>query len=309
MKNFFNMLFVGMVWLWASISGSAQPATGDSVSGASSVTITSKPSKKLAGGGGFVGGIVVADVVPILGKPLKPGEWLEHIVFEQDWINNIPEWVPIITGPISWKNIVCGTDNGTITSDWVVVQQLVHLRSIDGSDSINIGMLSMTATETPTGALSDVYSVGNQGYSPAAIGIKADGTRITGGSPDQMVAEIVLVFQMRIFSGGTTKAGRDEVRSWVVGQKSEYKLTYKVSVKDREVRGGEASVTVARPHLMITRDSITLMGDEPEYPYDIQYTDVVSGPWRNLVVAWPGDEIPINTATGTAKFFRATPRE
>jgi len=86
-------------------------------------------------------------------------------------------------------------------------------------------------------------------------------------------------------------------------------VTYKVSVEGREVRGGEASVTVEKPHLTISRNSVTLVGDEPDYHYDIQYTEKVTGPWRNLVVAWPGDEIPINTATGTAKFFRATPRE
>jgi hypothetical protein len=85
-------------------------------------------------------------------------------------------------------------------------------------------------------------------------------------------------------------------------------VTYKVSVEGREVRGGEASVTVEKPHLNIARSSVTLVGDEPGYLYDIQYTDVVSGPWRNLVVAWPGDIIPISTA-GKAKFFRATPRE
>lgn len=307
MKYFTKMLVFVMVSLMAGLVTMAQPSVGDSVSGASANA--SKPAKKLAANGGFVGGIVEAQVIPVLGMPLSPGTgWLEQIQFEEDWVANRNYWVPRIFGPVSWKELVFAEKNGVATTDWQVVQQLVHLRSIDGSDSISIGSVSMKATETPTGVLSDIYEVGNRSYSPAAIGIKADGTRVTGGPSDQMVAQIILVFQMRLFTGGASKAGLDEVRNWVLRQ-AEYTVTYEVSVKDREVRGGKASVTVEKPHLTIERNSVTLIGDEPEYPYDIQYTDVVSGPWRNLVVAWPGDIIPINTATGKTKFFRATPRQ
>ncbi len=307
MKNFIKMLVFGMVWLLAGFATLAQPSVGYSVSGAS--VTTSKPTKKLAGNGGFVGGVVEAQVIPVSGTPLNPGTgWLEQIQFEEDWVANRNYWVPRIFGPVSWKELVFAEKNGVATTDWQVVQQLVHLRSIDGSDSISIGSVSMKATETPTGVLSDIYEVGNRSYSPAAIGIKADGTRVTGGPSDQMVAQIILVFQMRLFTGGASKAGLDEVRNWVLRQ-AEYMVTYKVSVEGREVRGGEASVTVERPHLTISRNSVTLVGDEPEYLYDIQMTDALPGPWENLVVAWPGDIIPINTTEGKVKYFRATPRE
>ena len=307
MKNFIKMLVFGMVWLLAGFATMAQPSVGDSISGAS--TVASKPSKKLASNGGFVGGVVNVRVIPVLGRPLNPGDgWLEPRQFVDDLLNNREYWVPAILGPISWKSLVYAEVNGVATTDWPVAQQLVVIESIDDSNSISIGTVSMESVETPTGALSDVYSVGNRSYSSAAIGVKSDGTIVTGGPSDQMVSKIIMVFQMRLFTGGASKVSRDEARNWILRQ-AEYRLTYKVSVKDREVRGGEASVTVEKPHLTIARNSVTLVGDEPEYLYDIQYTDVVSGPWRNLVVAWPGDEIPINTATGKTKFFRATPRQ
>ncbi len=308
MKKLFNMLVVGMVWLLAGFVSFAQPVVGDSVSGASVSTTASKPARKMAGNGGFVGGIVNVRIIPVLGKPLDPGDgWLEPRQFVDDLINNREYWVPAITGPISWKSLVYAEVNGVATTDWPVVQQMVVIESIDDSNSISIDMVSMESVETPTGALSDVYNVGNRSYSSAAIGVRSDGTIVTGGPSNQMVSKIVMVFQMRLFTGGASKVGRDEARSWVLRQ-AEYTVTYKVSMRDREVRGGEASVTVERPHLTISRNFVTLVGDEPEYPYDIQYTEKVTGPWRNLVVAWPGDNIPITT-TGTAKYFRATPRQ
>ncbi len=310
MKLFLNMLVFGLVWLMSGLVTMAQPAVSESISGASSVTtVASKPSKKLAGGG-FVGGIVKVRIIPVLGKPLNPGDgWLEPRQFVDDLFNNREYWVPAILGPISWKSLVYAEVNGVATTSWPVVQQLVIIESIDDSNSISIDMVSMESVETPTGALSDVYSVGNRSYSSAAIGVKSDGTIVTGGPSDQYVSKIVMVFQMRLFTGGASKVGRDEVRSWTLSQ-SEYTLRYKVFVDGREVRGGEASVTVARPHLNISRNSVSLVGDEPEYEYDIQYTDTVSGPWRNLVVEWPsGNEYPIDTATSKARFFRATTRQ
>lgn len=308
MKNLVNMLVIGLVWLMAGIVSFAQPSVGDSISGAS--TVASKPSKKLASNGGFVGGIVNVRVIPVLGKPLNPGDgWLEPRQFVDDLFNNREYWVPAILGPMSWKSLVYGEVNGVAITSWSVVQQLVIIETIDGSNSVTIGDVTMEARETPTGALSDVYSVGNRSYSSAAIGVKSDGTIVTGGPSDQYVSKIVMVFQMRLFTGGASKAGLDEVRNWVLRQ-AEYTVTYEVSVKNRGVRGGKASVTVEKPHLNISRNSVSLVGDEPEYEYDIQYTDTVSGPWRNLVVEWPsGNEFPIDTSMNKVRFFRATTRQ
>ena len=307
MKNFIKMLVFGMVSLMAGLISFAQPSIGDSISGVSATA--SRPTKKLASNGRFVGGVVNVRVIPVLGKPLNPGDgWLEPKQFVDDLFNNREYWVPAVSGPISWKSLVYGEINGVAITSWSVIQQLVIIETVDGSNSVNIGDVTMEAHETPTGALSDIYSVGNRSYSSAAIGVKSDGTIVTGGPSDQMVSKIIMVFQMRLFTGGSSKAGLEEVRNWVLRQ-AEYTVKYRVSVEGREVRGGEASVTVEKPHLIISRNFITLVGDELEYPYDIQYTEKVTGPWRNLVVAWPGDIIPINTATGKTKFFRATPRQ
>jgi hypothetical protein len=312
MKTLIQLFVVVMVSLWAGMTGMAQPSVGDSYSGAAAVdnsiaAESAKPTKRLANNG-FVGGVVEVEVVPVLGNPLNPGNgWAQQIVFQDDWKNSLTNWVPVIKGAVLWTNLVYAQVNGVPTSTNSVVQLLVRLKSIDGSDSINIKMFSMRSVDTATGSLSDDYEVGHRSYSPAARGFKADGTVITGGPNDQMVAEIGLVVQMRLFSGGATRAGLLEVRDWVLRHIG-YLVKYQVFMDGREVRGGDATITVQNPYLTITRDWISFKGEAPGYLYDVQFADPVTGEWRNLNTAYSGDSISI-VPTGNAKFFRAVSRE
>ncbi len=306
-------LFVfGMVWLLAGMAGLAQPSTGDSVSGVvgSAAIVDSnnatRPARQLASSGGS--GIVNVEVVPVLGRPLNPGEWLHQEVFERDWfLYNIPEWVPTANGSVSWNQLIYSEVEGSATSTNAVLQQLVIIRSSDGKDSVRIKDFSMKSTETPTGVLSDTYHVGDKSYSPAAFGVKADGTMITGGPSDQLVAQIVLVVQMRLFNGGGTAAGRREVRDWTL-RRLEYKISYEVFMAGKEVRGGKASVVVSKPYLDITSTHITLRGDDSEYRYNLWSSDKITGPWSVMTTANPGVTVPINSKVGKARFFRATPQ-
>lgn len=306
MKSMFTFV-IGMVYLMSGHTGMAQqPSVGDSISGAVvNETAAIKPAKGLASNGGFVGGIVYADMIPILGKPLTPGGWLEHIVFEQDWKAGFTNWVPRIEKPVLWKDLIYAESGGIATSTNPVVQVLLDLRSAAGN-AISIDMISVQSIETPTGLLSDVYSVGSRSYSPAAIGIKEDGTRVTGGSPDQMVSNIVMVVQMKLFNGGGTPAGRQDVRDHVLRQPF-YMVAYKVTITDREVVGGKAFITVQGPHLSINAWSVLLEGDGSEYPYDLQFAERAEGPWRVLTTVYSDTPTSIST-TRPMMLYRAIPR-
>lgn len=290
MKNLLNVLIIGMVWLWASVSGMAQPATGDSVSGAS--VTTSKPAKKLASNGGFVGGVVNVEAVTIYGEPLNPGKWLKQAITVEDWSQNLREWVEEIKGPVDWFRLLFAERNGLPISTNPIVQILIDANSVAGDDTINIRMFSVVSKDRATGSLSDTYVVGNRSYSIAAIGIKKDGTIITGGPNDQMVARIIFVVQPRLYSGGATWEGKVEVRSWVLIQ-PEYIVDYEVFVQDREVRGGKASISVRKPSLSITANSVTLNGEHPEFWDDILYSPNLTGPWRVFSSVIGGKSTPI----------------
>lgn len=308
MKIFIKMLVLGMVSLWSGLATMAQPAVGDSYSGATVNDTSTKPSRALAsnGGGGFVGGIVNVDVVPVYGEPLNPGKWLKQAVTIEDWRQDLRQWVRVITGPVEWYRLVFAESNGIPVSTNPIVQILIDATSIAGDDTINIGMFSATSKDRATGSLSHTFTVGNKSYSAAAIGIKKDGTVITGGPNDQMVARIIFVIQPRLYSGGATWEGKAEVRSWILIQ-SEYIVDYEVFVQDREVLGGKASISVRKPYLSITRESLTLNGEHPEFWDDILYSQTITGPWRVYNSVNGGKNTQIS-ATGPAMFYKVTVR-
>ena len=244
-------------------------------------------------------------VVPILAPFIGSGQWTPILEAEADILAGKPglhSSYVLADKYVGWRNLIVNTVGET---PWLVVIQIVTVESVDGSNSICLSMLRFSA-DSQGGGLDDNFRITGSGYSASAFGIKADGTLVTSGSQDTMVARIGMATQMPLFAGNQTQAKINDIRAWVLGKTPEFHINYRVTVEGHS-GVGVGSVTAERPGLSINHDSITFTGDEADRPYELYGADSPSGPWKVITVVYGGDKVPIDTTKGS-RFFRASGR-
>jgi len=212
----------------------------------------------------------------------------------------------ITNGLIRWQDLVYGesapTSWGT-TLQWVTI-----VSSVDGTDCISLSMFRCNATSTG-GALNSLYQP-DGGYSAVVYGRKASGQRVTDGSPDQLVAKLVITVQMALFNGGATPAGLKEVEAHVGGW---WNYTIRIEAKmtcDADTVG-KAKVSTegfpgATPHLKISKEGGVLLGSgDAERPYSIIWRPLAEGgAWTNVATpVYVGDSITPKPGIYTVAFW------
>ena len=244
-------------------------------------------------------------VVPILAPFIGSGNWTPILEAEADILAGKPGLhtsYKLADKYVGWRNLIV---NSVGETPWLVVVQIVTVESVDGTNSINLSMLRFSA-DSQGGGLDDNFRITGSGYSASAFGIKADGSLVTSGSQDTMVARIGLATQMPLFAGNQTQAKINDIRAWVLGKTPEFHVNYRVTVEGH-TGVGMGSVTVERPSLAIGREYVTFTGDEADRPYDLYGAESLKGPWLLVTTVYGGDKVPIDTAKG-ARFFRASGR-
>lgn len=230
-------------------------------------------------------------VVPILAPPQNMvGFWPVAVKAVNDTINST--WTTdsgykLCRGKISATNVVYSKTGETL---WLVVQQLIDVRSVDGKDTISLSEIKVTAESVPS-ALNRTYQVGNNGYGEAAIGIREDGSLVTSGSPSQKVARVVFVVQMPLFVDDPAV-----VRAWVLSQEN-FTINYTVKY-GTSAYVGRATVSILgygnyRPELVrnASGTSFTVEGGDPNRSYDILSASEAKGPYveTGLPPVYSGD--------------------
>lgn len=283
----------------------AIPKIGKAVSGATNVppqNVTMHGRQLMADP--YVG--VNIEVVPVLLPAQNMAiSWEARARFQEDYLNktltNNAGYQLISNGKINWENTVYA--EGTNTA-WPVVQQFTKVESKDGSDSISLSMLRVSAISTGD-ALTSTYQVGEFGYSDIVFGIRKDGSRVTSGDPDQIVAKLIIVTQMSLFNGGATQAGLDQVEAYVMGQEN-FSITYHVTMAGDTEAIGIARVSILVPRLEWTSIGVRLLDGGTNNQYDLLVSDVVTGgPWSKIATLHTGETLQVNRRAKSAQFIRA----
>jgi hypothetical protein len=162
---------------------------------------------------------------------------------------------------ITWSNLIVSSSAGCR-----VVAVCVDV--VSSSDDISLDMISVVSLSKDGNYLGRTNSFGDKAYTPIAIGIKSDGSVITSGLASQKVSRVIVIVFPRLFGGGDTQSGLDEVKNWVTGFKN-YTVKYTVSV------GNESSQLITSivgvPVLAISRDGqLSIINAVPGFKYPIQ---------------------------------------
>lgn len=254
-----------------------------------------------------VGGPAVnITVVPIL-APALGSKWEPIIEAEADVMAGkigLHKSYQPITGPVPWRNWI---QNRVGETGWHVIICIVKLESGDGSDSVNLSMLRLNA-DSGGGGLDASYRIAGAGYSATAFGLTSNGSLVTSGHQDTMVAKLCLAVQFPLFEGDTTKPTEGLIRNWILS--SHLMVHYSVTAEGRS-GAGHAMVEADMPRLVMNTEGIEFLGDEPGYAFDLYRAPGPAGPWRPFDTIFPGDKIPLDKVVdkrATAWFFRASGR-
>jgi len=195
------------------------------------------------------------------------------------------------------------------------VQQVVKATALSG-DSISLAMLNLlSASSDENGILSDgiVFKNGDF-YTSRAVGIKADGTKITSGAADQMCHEIVFVAQMKLFNGGGTLPGQHDIYNYVSPRNMSVTYTARVLGDPNSETSATVSLTgtppAQPPHLNIANNgdgsvSIGVTDADQSHSYQIQASPSPLGPWGQMAVVSGGRTVLIPVTEHPAQFYRA----
>ncbi len=245
---------------------------------------------------------VQIDVVPFLGPELsnpESGVVIERLI--EDYLAGnlrLGRGYVLCNGRVYWTDTIMGAGFDTI-------KQLIVARSKGGGNDISLDQIIVKATSLPGGVLSGTYSVpSGYGYGPNAIGIKADGTRITSGPGDQKVQKILFATQLPQFIGGETEAGQKAVKDWV--QSNGLSITYEVMIRGNEQSKRYATVSTG-PWVKIvqTKPGVVTVSAETgnSFLYNLFYSPTVDGPFTNKVATGYGLLEGSSMTTNNAGFF------
>lgn len=247
-------------------------------------------------------------IIPILAPAL--GTRWEPITEAQDDVMNgkvgLHKSYQAITNPVPWRHLI---RNQVGETPWPVVVCIIRLESSDGSDSVNLSMLRLNADSKGGGLDATGYRITGSGYSQYAFGVTSQGDKVTSGHQDTMVARLCLAIQFPHFAGDGSVETEKLVRNWVLSKKP-FQIHYSVTAEGR-TGVGHAMIETDSPRLMMTKEGLMFLGDEPGYAYDLYASESPDGPWRPVDTIYPGDKVPWNKMVDMkvkARFFRASGR-
>jgi hypothetical protein len=205
-------------------------------------------------------------------------------------------------GQVLPMNLVYSKTNDT---PWVVLQQLIDVRSVDGEDTIDLAGINITAESVP-GVLNTSYGVDGRGYGDAAIGIRNDGSVVTTGSPSQKVARVIFITQLKLFVDKLST-----VENWVNAQDN-FTIRYAVKYGESSYIGkGVVSIYgyTLQPMLVVRRHEgytmFGVVGGDEYRPHFLQSSATVDGPYITVDrPVYSGDMLPTGEIGSGNKFFR-----
>lgn len=278
------------------------------------------------------------EVVTVIG-PAKASPnwqaWAEMVVNKLSQ-NEYPPFVASVTAPTGYRGVqyqISPTNLvfSTTTHSWEgnfspsspfnqeygsIAWTFVKAKSIAGNDAVSLNQVVFKATSSE-GSLNytdSISSVTNT-YSPTAIGIMADGTRITGGSSTQKAATVIIPFAGLHYIANSPQELADVV-NYVKGVPG-FKINITIELKDGDTVIGSSKVALSTTNVQNppaatakleagSGGSLTFKveGGSQEYSYVVQMADAVTGPWHNTVVLAPGNQFAINKDNKPMQFFR-----
>ncbi len=305
MKTRFATILVAIVTAFSTTTW-AQPPTGQPDSGAIPPMVIPPTGKAGSGVSGWHGPQLMGNPAPaqvkitvqpaLLPAQNTAGCWevigkAQEEYFAGVW-RDATSYTIITNGIVRWQDLVYAEG---IPTTWGVLQWVITVESQDGTDCISLTMLRVEATSTG-GALYSVY-LPNGGYSRVVYGVKTDGTPVTDGSPDQLVAKLVITVQMALFNGGATPEGLNQVKNHVEGW-NDYTVRVEATMTCDTDTVGKAKVSTegfpgATPRLRISKEAVLLESGDAERPYNIVRRPLAdSGTWTNVAQVYVGDSIP-----------------
>jgi hypothetical protein len=153
-----------------------------------------------------------------------------------------------------------------------VVWNLIDARSNSGNDDLSLDMLSFTSFSNDGNYLGDIITWNGMAYTQRAIAIKKGGSIISSGSTSQKGNRILVLAYTKLFNGGGTQAGLDQVRSWIAGF-GNYYLNYTAQIIGDDSTKSFATIATTgvppSPILKINGSDILILNNNAKSTYQI----------------------------------------
>ncbi len=184
--------------------------------------------------------------------------------------------------------------------------------SISGNDDVSLDSFGVGAKSIDSGnLLGDSVNFIGLSYSLRAPGIKADGSTITSGPTSQKARMVMVLVRTRLFNGGDTQTGREQVRNWV-NSFTPYTLTYTAQDIGDDSTKSTASISTGtqsfvQPRLAIMGHAghamLSAVNAETNATYVLlSRQSVASGAWTPRGIVTPGTSLDI-PLTSRMEFF------
>jgi YD repeat-containing protein len=211
-----------------------------------------------------------------------------------------PMWDGILNPPVPWNS-----EYGH------VVWALIDATSNTHSDDLSLDSLQVVSSSSDGNILGGTNRFATNTYTPRALAVKKDGTKITAGPASQKGTRILILVHSRLFNVGDTQSGLDQIHTWV-STHSPYTLAYTAEIiGDEAATHSTVSLTVggpipSTPQLHLTRDgTLSVIVGEIDRIYTIQAKDALEDPWTFFGTIGGTNSITIPLKTNSNQFFRA----
>jgi hypothetical protein len=180
----------------------------------------------------------VVTVTPILLAERPSGSWtagadeaIDDALAGQltNLVSSVPGSYQLANHKIDWYNLVYSTSSsmwdGVInppapnTNEFGhTVWFIVEAQSASGNDDLSLDMLKTDFASSDGGVLNGSQVFTNEAYTPRAIAIQSGGKVISSGSTSVPGKRIIILVRSKLFNGGGTQGGLDQVKNWVADQ-------------------------------------------------------------------------------------------
>lgn len=195
-----------------------------------------------------------------------------------------------------------------------VIWNLVIATSTSGQNDLSLDMIRFTSRSNDGNVLGDTVTFDGMSYTPRAIAIRTDGSIIESGPTSQKGRQVYVLIFTKLFNGGNTATGLNEVKNWVG---SSYSIDYVAEVVGDQSSRSTARVSVAGigslaryPKLSLARSdasvTIRLVDAEAGRSYRLMARpEVDRGPWTIVAIMDGTNDTFVMPLTGRSHFYRA----
>lgn len=204
---------------------------------------------------------------------------------------------------VSWSNLVTGA---ATTSP--VVWQFIDLKSQSGNDDMSLDMLQFSSSSSD-GVLGDSVAFTGASLTPRAITIRFDGTVIMSGPASQKGKRVLVLVSSKLFNGGDTLAGLNQVRDWLA-RYSDYQLWYTAQItgdaSTKSSAGISTSGRVVMPTAVLNQSGmLAVINAEPTRSYLIYASpNPAPGSWWQFLGVVYGTNLVVVPNNQPAQFFK-----